>query len=90
MKKRRDILGNRNLEHKDVDISNPELPIGEAGAKFSWTDVVGDKVGKKIKWFQEEIEIIISLGIKVVGFGNLYTCISDHWCLWASMTLLPI
>lgn len=49
MKRGRDILGNRNLEHKDVDISNPELPKGEAGAKFSWTDVVGDKVGKKIK-----------------------------------------
>lgn len=49
MKRKRDILGNRNLEDQDVDVGNPEQLIGEAGAKFALTDIVGDKVAKNIK-----------------------------------------
>lgn len=53
MKRKRDILGNRNLEDQDVDVGNPEQLIGEAGAKFALTDIVGDKVAKNIKWLKE-------------------------------------
>lgn len=48
-KRGRDIPGNRHLEVQDIEVSNPQQPIDEAGAKFAWTDVVGDKLGKNIQ-----------------------------------------
>lgn len=35
MKRGRDIQGNKNLKDPDVDISNPEQPVGEPGAVYT-------------------------------------------------------
>lgn len=50
-------------------VSNPEEPIGEAGAEFAGTYVVGNKVGKNIIFVLKRNKVIVSLGVKVAGIN---------------------
>lgn len=60
-------------------LSNLEHLIGEAGAKFAWTNKQ-DKTGKKSDL--ERNKIGISLGIKVIGLDIFYTLYIRSRCLW--------